>query len=72
MKVYDIKKDGMYDQNDESLSGRIAFIFDGCIVSGWVMENGNWEADSDVGRNGEFHKDAIHKYIIFDKPIWEY
>lgn len=68
--VFDIAKDGLYDENDESLHGRIAFIFDGEIVSGHVLDNGNWEADSDVGRHGEFDKDSVKKYVIFDKPVW--
>lgn len=70
MKVFDIEKDGLYDKNDKSLIGRVAFIFDGCIVSGWYLDNGNWEADSDVGRHGQFHKDAVKKYVIFDVPVW--
>ncbi|WP_250632062.1 hypothetical protein [Rhodoflexus caldus] len=46
MKVYDVEKDGLHDKNDPSLVGRIAFIFDGKIVSVgyWI---GNWEANSD-------------------------
>lgn len=32
MKVFDIEKDGLYNKNDKSLVGRVAFIFDGCIV----------------------------------------
>jgi len=71
MKICDIEKDGLYDKEDRSLIGRIAFIFDGCIVSGWYLDNGNWVANDDVGRNGEFHKDEVKKYIIFDCPIWD-
>lgn len=68
MKVYEVEKDG-YPEDWQP--GTLAFIFDGCIVSGWPLENGNWTADSDVGRHGEFHKDAVKKYVIFDKPVWE-
>lgn len=24
-----------------------------------------------VGRQGQFDKDAVKKYVVFDKPIWE-
>lgn len=71
MKVYDIDKDGLYDKDDKSLVGRIAFIFDGCIVSGWYLDNGNWEANEDVGKFGEFSREVVKKYVIFDTPIWE-
>lgn len=68
MKVFDVEKDG-YPK--DWVPGTLAFIFDGCIVSGWPLENGNWEANSDVGRQGQFDKDAVKKYVVFDKPIWE-
>ncbi len=70
MRIVDIEKEGLYDKSDKSLTGRIAFIFDGAIVSGWVLDNGNWETNEDVGRHGEFSKDCVKKYVIFDKPIW--
>lgn len=69
MQIFEIEKHGLPNMTDKTLIGRIAFIFDGCIVSGWPLKNGNWEADSDVGRQGEFHKDAVKKYVIFDVPI---
>jgi hypothetical protein len=82
MNVYDIEKDGL--PNMEELTGRVAFIFDGCIVSGWPLYKLNercpgnnfpeygvndWEADGDVGKAGVFS--GVEKYIIFDKSIWE-
>lgn len=69
MKVFEIEKNGL--PNMDKLTGRVAFIFDGCIVSGWPLENGNWEANDDVGRPGQFSKDSVKKYVVFDKPIWE-
>lgn len=66
MKILDVKKDGLPYM--DKLTGRVAFIFDGCIVSGWPLENGNWEANEDVGRFGEFS--GVEKYIVFDKEIW--
>ena len=73
MKVYSIEKDGLPDM--DNLTGRVAFIFDGCIVSGWPLhgidghDKDEWEADSDVGHTGVFY--GIKKYVVFDKPVWE-
>lgn len=56
----------------KKLVGRVAFIFDGCIVSGWPLDmhpHDQWEANDDVGRHGVFT--GIEKYVVFDKPIWE-
>lgn len=72
MKVYTIKENGLPDM--DNLTGRVAFIFDGCIVSGWPLFGiGNhtedeWEADSDVGRLGVFA--GVEKYVVFDVPVW--
>lgn len=83
VKLYDIEEDGL--PPEEGITGRLAFIFDGCIVSGWPLYNihikypGNdfpmhgkdvWEANSDVGHQGKFV--GIKKYVIFEKPMWDY
>jgi hypothetical protein len=73
MKVCTIAKDGLPDM--DKLVGRVAFIFDGSIVSGWPLEKVDgedhvlWEADDDVGRNGVFN--GVKKYVVFDKPVWD-
>lgn len=80
MRVFDIEKDGLPDM--DKLVGRVAFIFDGCIVSGWPLYRlGDnypgqpmygadvWEADSDVGRAVRF--EGIKKYVVFDVPVWD-
>lgn len=73
MKVYTIEIDGLPDMS--KLTGRVAFIFDGCIVSGWPLypkfsdNKEAWEADDDVGKSGQFH--GVKKYVIFDKPVWQ-
>lgn len=73
MKIHTIQKHGLPDM--EKLTGRVAFIFDGCVVSGWPLypehshDKSEWEADSDVGHHGKFV--GVEKYIVFDKPIWE-
>ena len=60
VKVHDIASDGLPDM--DTLVGRVAFIWDHEIVSGWPLEDGThnvrpdiWEANSDVGRIGPFH-----------------
>lgn len=70
MVVKTISIDGLPDM--KKLVGRVAFIFDGCIVSGWPLDmypQDQWEANDDVGRKGVFT--GIEKYVVFDKPIWE-
>jgi len=56
----------------DGLTGQVAFIFDGCIVSGWPLdaENGEtpWEADSDVGRQGKFY--GVTHWVEFPGPVW--
>jgi hypothetical protein len=78
IRIHSIKDDGMPDM--EALTGRVAFIFDGCVVSGWPLRTvptrdnsaytGAWEADSDVGRNVQF-EDVTH-WIEFPAPVWNY
>lgn len=54
--------------------GRKAFVFDGCIVSGWPLaeigEDGLplWEADSDVGRVTKFG--GVKHWIEFPVELW--
>lgn len=70
MVVREIAKDGLPDM--DKLTGRVAFIFDGCIVSGWPLDpEGDetpWEADSDVGRHGKFY--GVTHWVEFARPVW--
>ena len=56
IKLHDVTVDG-YPPED---APRVAFLFDGCMVSGWLLERkddwreSRWEADSDVGHNVPF------------------
>lgn len=59
VKVHEVATDGLPDM--EALVGRVALIFDGCIVSGWPVDFGDtegggrgWEADRDVGNHLRF------------------
>lgn len=72
IKLHQIATDGLPDM--ESLTGRVAFIFDGCIVSGWPLRELNedglpyWEANSDVGRNVKF--DSVTQWVELPSPVW--
>lgn len=66
--VHEIAKDGLPDM--DKLVGRVAFIFDGCIVSGWPLNNDDlWEADSDVGNVSSFS--GVTHWVEFPTPVWE-
>ena len=67
-----IATDGL--PNMDALTGRVAFIFDGCIVSGWPLSPDSsgdilWEADSDVGHGRPFH--GVTHWIEFPVAVWE-
>lgn len=66
--VHEIAVDGYPDM--DRLTNRVAFIFDGCIVSGWPLDDGTghyWESDSDVGRRVKFY-DVTH-WVEFPAPL---
>lgn len=68
--IHEVATDGLPDMDE--LTGRVAFIFDGCIVSGWPLGRGDeprWEANSDVGNGREFA--GITHWIKFPAPLWE-
>jgi hypothetical protein len=72
MVVHEIATDGLPPDTDEMV-GRVAFIFDGCIVSGSPAgdENGPdvWETDEDVGKDGLFHE--VCHWVEFSRPLRE-
>lgn len=67
--VHEIATDGL--PPEEGAGGRVAFIFDGCVVSGWPLRDGtdHWEADSDVGRHEPFGN--VTHWLEFPAPLWE-
>jgi hypothetical protein len=75
VKVHEIAIDGLPDM--ETLVGRVAFIFDGCVVSGWPLTRWHsreaetmgqlWEADSDVGHGRPFS--GVTHWLEFPEPV---
>lgn len=69
VKVHEVATDGLPDMDE--MTGRVAFIFDGCLVSGWPLGSDGmlWEANSDVGQNVAF-ADVTH-WVEWPEPVWE-
>lgn len=72
IRIHDIAEDGLPDM--DALVGRVAFIFDHEIVSGWPLhrrdeEDGSvlWEADSDIGRHGPFY--GVTQWVEFPESL---
>lgn len=66
VKIHETAVDGLPDMG--RLVGRVAFLFDGCIVSGWPLgEPGEWEANSDVGHVGVFT--GVTHWVEFPAPL---
>lgn len=69
--VHEIATDGLPDMT--ALVGRVAFIFDGCIASGWPLDDedeaGLWQANSDVGHNRPFAN--VTHWVEFPAPVWQ-
>lgn len=84
VKIHEIATDGL--PNMDELTGRVAFIFDGCIVSGWPLDpieiadvyaRYGWSASDGV--LWEANSDVGHTrpfgsvthWVEFPVPIWE-
>lgn len=80
IRVHSIAEDGLPPRDPETgelTNSDIAFIFDGCIVSGWPLHanpqdystpySGYWEADSDVGRTVKFA--GVTHWVEFPNPL---
>jgi hypothetical protein len=75
IKIHKISEDGLPDMEatNPSLTGRVALIFDGCVVSGYPLDQdrhpGQWEGDTDVSYGRKF-LDVTH-WIEFPVPVWD-
>lgn len=74
--VYDIETDGLPDMDDDDIVGRVAFIWNGAIVSGWPLyervegeyyEKTTWESSEDY--HGGIHKNVM-QWVLFPTPTW--
>lgn len=74
VKIHSIAEDGLPDMDDENMVGRVAFIWDGCIVSGWPLTQigrsaDHWEPAED--RFGGPVTGVTH-WVEFPEPVWRY
>jgi hypothetical protein len=83
IRVHAIAQDGLPNMDD--LTGRVAFIFDGCIVSGWPLlplehaalyerlgqlaSEVLWEGNGDVSHRHPFI--GVTHWIEFPVPVWD-
>lgn len=79
IKVHEIKTDGLppRDLEKAGLVGRVAFIWDGAIVSGWPTElddpsdpeSMKWETSEDALGTHELH--GVKYWVELQIPTWE-
>lgn len=76
VKVHEIATDGLPDM--DALTGRVAFIFDGCLVSGWPLPGASaargleetlWEGNRDVSHERLFS--GVTHWVEFPEPVWQ-
>ena len=88
IKVHEIAVDGLPDRdNDDTLTGRVAFIADGCIISGWYIPRGHYvhvdalldEVGPEIQGAWEANDNVGHgrlhvgitHWVEFPMPLWE-
>lgn len=54
VKIHDVATDGLPDM--EALTGRVALIFDGCVVSGWPLDEARCPAVYEAARKRDSHR----------------
>lgn len=75
VKLHEIAVDGLPDMEGGEFTGRVAFIWDGSIVSGWPLGEpddegvSRWEANSDVGHGCAF--ESVTHWVEFPEPMWD-
>ena len=72
IKVHEIATSGLPDMNDKALVGRVAFIWNGAIVSGWPLTSVGktelWEAAEDA--MGAKPYSGVTHWVEFPEPVW--
>ena len=90
--IHEIAKDGLPPEEGDGgmshdLTGRVAFIFDGCIVSGWplppeehpdVYRRNSWSVEDggvlwegDEDVSNNRPKGNVTHWVEFPVPVWE-
>lgn len=72
IKIHSIAEDGLPNMDDNAMVGRVAFIWDGAIVSGWPLNRigrpaDHWEPSED--RFGGAVSGVTH-WVEFPEPVW--
>jgi hypothetical protein len=71
IQIHDIATDGLPDM--ANLTGRVAFLWNGAIASGWPLDNvgrpGQWETCEDALGMRPFV--GVTHWVEFPVPLWE-
>lgn len=70
--VHSIAEDGLPDMDNRDFTGKVAFLWDGYIVSGWPLDSvgypGMWESADDA-LGGKFT--GVTHWVEFPTPVWK-
>ena len=77
IEVHDVERDGYPDLDNDDTVGRVAFIWDGELMSGWPLNEvpgdyttphtGVWEASDDCMGSGY---SGVRQWVLFPVPFW--
>jgi hypothetical protein len=74
--LHEVAVDGLPDMKTPDMPGRVAFIFDGAIATGWPVgaqphpEMGHlWQAANDIGDPSKRFGNVTH-WLEFPEPLW--
>lgn len=72
VKIHEIAKDGLPDTSDDGIVGRVAFLWNGSIVSGWPLTNIGrpdlWESTENAMGTKPFS--GVTHWVEFPVPTW--
>ena len=79
IKVHEIAVDGLPPRDDDSYTGRVAFLFDGCIVSGWPLHREDHAAlyhPARIEHRAKYSRGGAHltypeRYRLAEAVLWE-
>lgn len=67
--VHEIRLDGLPDMTE--LTGRVAFIFDGHVMSGWPLIRGPEEKRWETAEGDNPYYDGVTHWLEFPVPVEE-